>query len=257
MSLPVGYVFYFEYFIYRLIGITFCILFGFRIFQIFFSLFEYLNLGAIAKFPFFLQLWHVVSRDEHLWLSFHFSASKNLQFLLGFSLSVLFRFFPVCVILCVGSSFFLSRFDTSCFSTVFLLFLLLYVFCCICSTTFGTSKHFSFKNLSRSFLSLIDLINFDISALLLKFGESCCFSRSIIFSQWSCGVSVFVCSAQKTLLGCFCFFPVNNICCTFWLVLFCGVFRYPDRLIWCVASGPSAQRKSCLLSPLLYSIWFR
>ena len=43
--------------------------------------------------------------------------------------------------------------------------------------------YFSFSSLSRSVLSVIDVINFDISSSVLKSGKSHSFSTSIIFSR--------------------------------------------------------------------------
>ena len=112
------------------------------------------------------------------------------------------------------TSFFL--FDVGAYGIVFFLFFRLYVFCCICSTTFGTSKSFSFSSLYRNFLSVFDAIIFDISISVLISGQSHSLSNPNKFSQWSCGVSVSVFVAQKNLLvRCICFFSVRNICCIF------------------------------------------
>ena len=74
------------------------------------------------------------------------------------------------------------------------------IFCCFCCTTFSTSKSFSFSILSHIFLSVIDVIHLDISNSVLISGGWHSFSNSINFSQWSSGVSVSVCFAQKNLL---------------------------------------------------------
>ena len=114
------------------------------------------------------------------------------------SLSVLFRI-SRCVILCIGSSLMsFPRFDIRASGMVFFLFLLSNVFCCIYSTTFDIFRSFSFSNLSRKFLSVIDVINFDINDSVLSSWKSHSFSNSINFSQWCFGVCVSVCSAQKT-----------------------------------------------------------
>ena len=85
--------------------------------------------------------------------------------------------------LCICSSLIsFSRFDISVSDMLFFLLFLLYVFCCFCSATFGTSKSFSFSSLSRSFLSVIVVIKFDISDLVLESGKQHSFSDSINFS---------------------------------------------------------------------------
>ena len=112
-----------------------------------------------------------------------------------------------------------SGFDLSASSKVFFLLFLSYVFSCISSTTFNTSKTSLFSSLSRSFLSLIDVVKFDINSLVLKSGKLHSFSISTNFYQWSSGVAVFFCFAQKHLLvGCMFFFSVSNICCMNWLI---------------------------------------
>ena len=99
--------------------------------------------------------------------------------------------------LCTGSSF---RIVISASGIVILLFCLSYVFCCICWTTFGTTDSFRFNKLSRSFLSVIDVIKFDKSNSALKSGKSFSFSNSNNFAWWSSEVSVSVSFAQKNLL---------------------------------------------------------
>ena len=118
------------------------------------------------------------------------------------------------VFLCIGYSLMsFSRLDTRVFGMVLFLFLRSYVFCWICLTTFSTSKFFPFISLSRNFLSVIDVINFDKSNSMLSSGNSHSFSNSSNFSQWSSGVSLSVCFAQKNLLlSCICFFSMSSIC---------------------------------------------
>ena len=53
-----------------------------------------------------------------------------------------------------------TLFDARACVMVFLFFFLSYVFCCLSSTTFGTSKSFFFSNLCLNFLSVINDINF-------------------------------------------------------------------------------------------------
>ena len=69
----------------------------------------------------------------------------------------------------------------------------LYVFCWTCST-------FSFIKLSRSFLSMIDVMNFEVSNSAPKSGKLHCFSKSSGSFHWLFGVCVSVCPAQKNLL---------------------------------------------------------
>ena len=131
-------------------------------------------------------------------IDFQFGASQYLQigsFGLSFGLVALFT---VCVILCIGSSFMpLFQFDIWVSSILLFLFFRLYVFCCICSTTFGTSKSFASSYLSHNFLSVFDVKNFNFSVSVLNSEKWPSFSNSNNFSQWSCGGSVSVCFAQK------------------------------------------------------------
>ena len=85
-----------------------------------------------------------------------------------------------------------------------------YVFCCTCSTTFNKSKSFTFNSLCRNFLSVIDAMNFDIIKFVLNSGKLRFFSKSSNFSQWSSGVSVSVCFAQKKSPLEFYFFPFGR-----------------------------------------------
>ena len=96
---------------------------------------------------------------------------------------------------------------------VFLLFFRPYVFCWNCLTTFATSMSFSYSSLSRHFLSTIVVIKFDISNSMFNSAKSHSFSNSSNFSQWSSGVSLAVCFAQKNLiLSCICFFSASTTC---------------------------------------------
>ena len=110
----------------------------------------------------------------------------NFELLSSFGLV---PYWAVCVILCMGSSLMSSsRFDIRASGMLFFLFFRSYVFRCISSATFGTSKSFSSSSLSRNFLSVIDVINFDISTSVLKSGKSHSFSNS---SSLSSGLAVF------------------------------------------------------------------
>ena len=82
----------------------------------------------------------------------------------------------------------------------FFLFFLSYVLHCICSIPFGTYQSFSFSSLCCKFLSVTDVINFNISKCVLNSGKLYSFCNSIYFSQWSIGVSVSACLAQKISL---------------------------------------------------------
>ena len=111
-------------------------------------------------------------------------------------------YFLVCVILRIGSLISFSQFDFSTSCLISFLYFLWYVFCCIFLTTFGTSKTFSFNSLSRKFLSVTDVINFDIGNSVLISGNLHSLSLSINFSEWSSGVSLYVCFfcfAQKEI----------------------------------------------------------
>ena len=55
-------------------------------------------------------------------------------------------------------------------------------------------------NLFRNFLSVIDVVVFEIGSLVLKLGNSQSFSGSISFSQRFTGVSIFACLAKKKSL---------------------------------------------------------
>ena len=133
---------------------------------------------AFAKCPFFLQIWHYGSRAGYLGFIFQFGVSQYLQFR-SFGLSFgLVPCFPVYVILFTGSSLMsFSRFDIRASGMVVFLFFRLYVFCCICSTIFSTFKIFSFSNLFRNLLSVIDVVSFDKSKSMLNSGKLHSFSN--------------------------------------------------------------------------------
>ena len=174
-------------------------------------------------------MWHIVSRAGHLWLGFQFGASHYLQFR---STGFFFGLPPYCsvfVILCIGSFLMtFSRVVIRASGMVFFLLFRLCVFCCICSTIFGSSQSFSFSNLFCKFLSVIDVINFDINTLVLKSGKLHSFSISINSSQWFSSVSVSVCFPQKNcLVSCIFFFSTGTICCIIWLTFL--FWYYPDR----------------------------
>ena len=106
-------------------------------------------------------------------------------------------FFCVCYFLCKFFYDFFYRLDISAFCRVFLLFFVLYVFCYNCSTIFASPKSFSFSKLSRNFLSVNDVIQFDMRNSMLKSAKTHFFSISINFSQCTSGVCVSDCFAQK------------------------------------------------------------
>ena len=125
----------------------------------------------------------------------------------------------------------------------------------ICSTTFGTSKSFSFISLSRKFLLMDDVISFDLTNLLLNSGKLRSFSNSSYFSPWPSGVSVPVRFAQKTPLEMYCFFSVNTICCI--VFLFCLFWYCLGWLgIRILIFGASQCPQEILLSFFLFSALF-
>ena len=63
------------------------------------------------------------------------------------------------------------RFDIRASGLVLFLFFWSYLLCCICLFASGTSKSFSFNNLSGNFLSVIDVSGFDISNWVLNSGK--------------------------------------------------------------------------------------
>ena len=145
---PVVYVFYFGYFIHRYLSVLFSLVFpGSEISLI--LVFGILVVFGIQNYrllqnAFFLQLLQIESRAGHLWLGIHFGAlyCSLYNFVLSVSLSVSFRIFEgvfFCVVFLWFHSLSLILFcPVWCFS-----FILLYEFCCICSTTFSTSKSLS------------------------------------------------------------------------------------------------------------------
>ena len=128
---------------------------------------------------------------------FQFGALQNLH---GFSFVNLFLVLVSDLsILCIGSSFIsFSRFDISASGMVFYQFFLSYVFCLIISIVFFSSRFFSFINLSRSFVSVIAIMNFETnksSAVTPSNAHS--FSISLSLNQMSSGVPDSVCLVQK------------------------------------------------------------
>ena len=102
-------------------------------------------------------------------------------------------------ILCIGSSFIsFSRFDIRASGIVFFRFFLSYVFCLINSIVFANSSFYSFIKLSRSFVSVIAVINFEMSRSSAVIPPNALsFSISISLRQKSSGVSDSVCFVQK------------------------------------------------------------
>ena len=64
-------------------------------------------------------------------------------------------------------------------------------------TVFGISRSFSFISLSRNFLSVIEVINFQISFSVMKSENSQSSFISVSFSQWFSSVSVSECLSQN------------------------------------------------------------
>ena len=218
MKSSVGYVFYFGCFINWLVVIACLGLFEFRNFVNFLP-FSCSNLHASAKLLFVWQLWHIDSRGWTFMVRIAIwcvtISTFSLVWSLFWSCSVFSRMW-YSVYKFIPDAFF-SRFDLSSSDMVFFLFLRSFVFCWIYSTTFHTSECFSFSSLSRSFLSVIDVLSCDINISVLNSGKSHCFSSSNFFSQWTSGVSVSVCFAQNILLfTCICFISVSNIRYNIW-----------------------------------------
>ena len=95
-------------------------------------------------------------------MGFQFGALQNLH---GFSfVNLFFGLVSDCSILCSGSSFIsFCRFEIRASGILFFRFFLSYVFCLIISIVFFSSSFFSLINLSRSFVSVIAVINFEFS----------------------------------------------------------------------------------------------
>ena len=131
-------------------------------------------------------------------------------FHLLFYFSVWFRIVPF---FCIGSSFIsFSRLVISASGFVFFRLFRSYVFCFIISIVFFSSSFFSFISLSRSFVSVIAVMNFEMSrssAVIPSNAHS--FSVSINLRQKSSGVSVSVCHHMKS--SCIsASFPVQPFC---------------------------------------------
>ena len=93
---------------------------------------------------------------------------------------------------------FYFRFDISASGIVFLSFFFSYAFCLIISIVFFVSGFFFFISLSRSFLSVIAVMNFEMSnSSAVMFSKLHSFSISINLRQKSSGVSISVCLVQK------------------------------------------------------------
>ena len=178
----VGYVFCFGYYFYRLVGIVFFNTIWFRIFFKFlllFSLFGSVDFREVtflvAVVAFLFSGWTYMIK-----LPYWCVAVSGVSFLWSLFRSY-FVFFSVFVVLCLGSHLIsFSGIDISAPGIVILLFLLSFVICSICSTTFGTSDSFSFDKLSRSFLSVIDVKKIDISNSALLSGKAHFFKIQII-----------------------------------------------------------------------------
>ena len=175
-------------------------------------------LHAFGKCSFFLQSWLIDSWTGFLWLRLQIGSSQHLQYrCFGLSSGVVPHFCVFVILRLRSFSISFSLIDKRASGMVYFLFFLSYVICCICSTTFSTSKSFSFGSWSRLFSSVIDVLYLNIGNLVLISRKSQSFSESMIYSQWSSGDSVSVCFVQKNLhVNCICLFLVNNICSIFW-----------------------------------------
>ena len=147
-------------------------------------------------------------------------------------------YFPIYVMLCIGSSLIsLSQFHISDCGIVSFLLFLSYVFSCICSTIYCRSKSFSFNNLSRHFLSVIDVLSLDMSNLMLKSGKFRYILPLVLRPEKNLLVSGFVSFRQVIFL----LYSLNILSFS----IFSGSVRYSDRVIWWVASAAKAQRHPC------------
>ena len=210
-------MFFFGYYIFWPVGITF---FGLYSFSLLFNFLSFLlfKSACLREMPFFLHVWHITSLAGFLGFGFQFGAWQYMQFR---SLFLSFDPGPFClvyVVLCIGPSLMsFSRLDIPASRIVFFSFSQSYVLCWICSTTFSTSKSFSFISLSHNFLSVIEVIVFDVGSSVMNSGKPHSFFNSRNLSQWSSGAFLLVCFAQKNLsLSCICFFLVSSICYIVW-----------------------------------------
>ena len=160
----VGYVFHFCYFVNHFVDIS-SVSSG-SVNSLISCCLRYSNLQTSAKCFISSESWNVNYQAGHLWMGLHFGALQYLQFD-SFGLSFVLIpsvFFCLCYIV-YGFFFDLSsQFDVSASGEKLFLFLLSFILCCFCSTNFGTSKSYSFNNFSHNFLSVIDVISFDISS---------------------------------------------------------------------------------------------
>ena len=135
------------------------------------------------------------------------------------------------------------------------------MFCCLCSTVFRTSVSLFLINLSRTFLSCQQLMQYLFKNVIrCKNPEKW---NPFLLHFFSLGdLPLLLClivSPKKLFVSCICFFSIIIICCMvcviciiYVLILSCSV-RYLDHVIWCVASASSAQRCSCgILSSFLF-----
>ena len=159
-------------------------------------------------------------------------------------------FFYICYFVCRFLLIFLSRFAVSASSTVFFQLLLSHAFSCIRLTSSGTPNTFSLNSFSCSFLLVIDATNFDRSNSLLNFGESVLF---LVRSISPSGLPEFPClfvspkSNWWIVFVFFCKWHLLYSLISLSILILSGSVRYFDRVIWCVASSRSAQRKSCCI----------
>ena len=92
----------------------------------------------------------------------------------------------------------------------------------------GTSESFPVIFLCRNFLSVFDLLIFDLSSSVLNFQKSQSFSNAIYFSEWSSGVSVSGCFGQFFLLLGECYLVYSLINSSILFLSFS--IRYSDRV---------------------------
>ena len=113
---------------------------------------------------------------------------------------------------------------------------------------FPVSLNLFLSSMSRTFITVV-VMNFDKSTWLLKYEITQLFCVLIIFSQWSSGVCVSDCFAQKSLLvNCIYFASVISICDIAWLFIpleFCPA-RFDVQVILLGALLRATMPKSVL-----------
>ena len=152
-------------------------------------------LHARAKCLFLSQLLHISSKAGQLCERFQFGALPNLH---GFSfVDLFFGLVPGLFVFCVGSFVPFPRFVIRASGMMFFRFFS-YLFSLIISMVFFNSNFFTSVCLSRSFVSVIAVMNLEMSKSSALIPSNAHFySISISLRQKSSGVSVSDCLVQK------------------------------------------------------------